>query len=54
MIDYNKERPEWQENRGPRHGNNRKLIAKRKWRHRKDERVTWKRETSKEVDNWEN
>lgn len=33
-----KRRGEWQEERGPRHGNNRKWKAKEKWRDRKRSR----------------
>ena len=29
----------WQENRGPRHGNNRKMYARLKWKERKANRM---------------
>lgn len=32
------ERPEWQEERGERYGNNRKWKAREKWKNRKKER----------------
>ena len=38
MIDFNKSRPPWQEERGPRHGNNRHWIARIKKVERKRRR----------------
>ena len=37
-IDTNEDRPKWQKDRGARYGNNRKYMAKLKWKQRKKQR----------------
>lgn len=40
-IDTHEDRPDWQRERGERHGNNRKWKAKEKWMARKKDRRTY-------------
>lgn len=47
-----RERPTWQKERGPRHGNNRKWISRLKWLGRKRSRSRAKRNIEDNIQNY--